>query len=425
MNTSNSVTVFSPFIYVSTIQKEQITKTQCFNLGNEKNELSNYETYITNLLKDNSKFIVYGVQDRKVVSLFATHDDLSTIVDSININTLKLCNLENYGSGTFGTVKQNAKHYGFVVKTPVDYWSPLKKAMARAAIQKEHLKLMLLNRLDDQVRDKYTLLLPTYNESVENGNSPRINFKQCKGNNLLDVISKLNQTDNQNQSERLNLAMQTTDALLYVCNELCKLQFAHCDVKPNNLMVCENVVKVIDFGNISKDQFACDGTPMFYPQNALVFINFINQSKESKVKLFVSPKTMQLLQDVASSPNYKGAASSIFTKDLYAIGLTLAIVYPYDDNDVINQMVDYLICQEKHKEFTTSNNPMQIAIKKWNHLKTQIIENKDGGRMKPMYTMYNKRRYRVRSGTRNALFITVGTKKMYLSSIIKKTNTAF
>lgn len=414
----NSITRYSPFIYVSTVRDNKITQTKCFNIGNEDNvELMKYKEYVTTLLQKDTMFIVYGVKDKQVVLMFATHDEVSSIVESININDLKSCNLAEYGQGAFGKVQQNATRSGLVVKTPVDYLFPFKRAMARSSINQEHHKLMLLNNIDQKVREQYTLLLPRYN-ATQNANSSGITFKHCNGKNLIDVLEDIQQKDNEKQ-ERLRIAIQFIEALLNVCDELFKLGYSHCDIKPNNIMLCKDDVKVIDFGNISKNHFSCNGTPMFYPENAIVFLTFLNQYKGGKSNISVSPKTMHTLQSVAQSVNYKGAGSSTFARDLYAIGLTLAIIYPYDDNEIINDMVEYLVCQD-HNEFVSNNkNPFQTAIEKWNHLKAPMDKHIDGGRKQSMYTKYNNKRFRICSGKRNALYINVGTKKVYLSSINK------
>ena len=406
MNATNSITSYLPFIYVSTVQNTIITQTKCFNIGNEDNdELSRYKKYVTELLKKDTMFIVYGVKDKQVVLMFTTHDELTSIIDSINIDNLKSCNLAEYGQGTFGKVQQNATRSGLVVKTPVDYLLPSKRAMARSSINQEHHKLMLLNKLDDAVREKYTLLLPRYN-AIKNTNSSGITFKHCKGKNLIDVLENLQ------QRERLEIAVKSIEALLYVCNELFKLGYSHCDIKPNNMMVCEDNIKIIDFGSISKSKLSCNGTPMFYPENAVLFLTFLNKYDGGKNHISVSPKTIHILQSVAQSLNYKDAGSSTFTRDLYAIGLTLAIIYPYDDNERINNMVEYLVCQD-HKEFvSTTTNPFQTAIEKWNN-------SLDGGKKQSMYTKYNNKRYRIYWSKRNALYINVGNKKVYLSSINK------
>lgn len=405
MSLYSDQTKVSPFIYVvKVVNNQKLDKIQCFNLGGD--DLSSYMKHITNLLSQKTDFIVFGLEDGNITVLHSTTDNIDNIVANINVDKLPHCNVISYGKGAFGEVKQDTSNSRLVVKTPVSYWSPFKSQLARTSIIKEQIKLSFLNNIDKSVREKYTLLLPSYSRDA---NQPIIKFKACNGVNLVSYLESLNGENE--KDERLKLFKQSIDGLLLVSHELYRFGFSHCDIKPNNLMVCRDGVKVIDFGNIAKGENDCIGTPKYYPENVNDFLLFAEVYSAKKQKNVVSPTCLQILKKINSSLS-KEATFNYYTRDLYAIGITLAIIYPYDDDLTINTMISYLIDQS-HNEFKGSESPFGIAKLKWNDL--QSSSQLTGGKKKEYFT-YKHKKYIVKKGKLNGKYIVVDNTKIYISS---------
>lgn len=101
-----------------------------------------------------------------------------------------------------------------------------------------------------------------YSYTYETENTSYIIMDLC--NNVIDIKSYYNFLDTKNK-------INFFKTLLICIQKLHKLGITHCDIKPDNLLVCDGLPKIIDFGLSTNDESSfTGGTPAFLDRDTLL-----------------------------------------------------------------------------------------------------------------------------------------------------------
>lgn len=190
------------------------------------------------------------------------------------------------GKGGFGVV-YTTNYPGIVVKQYTTQFKNFKNNKERGIwIQKEKEKdygVRITGVLHDDVRQEHSLLIPLSNAlkiiklrdtGILNGRpsmplDSAVIMKQCNGMDLYDWITNMDNTGDGDVSTINMMVLNVAKSMHKFISHMHDRGFTHLDLKPDNVMICDNTVKVIDFGlsvnktDVTKTQLC--GTPYFLP----------------------------------------------------------------------------------------------------------------------------------------------------------------
>ena len=223
------------------------------------------------------------------------------------------------GDGTFGVVTGNTRN-----QLAVKQFKDPSKRSREFLIDKT-----ISNALSDPVRMKYTLLLSTGDmNKFENGGKRNENIMELclAGDNLTDVMKSIKTTTTYRGYTRLDVFDMVAAATIHILSDLHDKNIHHCDIKLDNLMICQDksdanimTARLIDFGQ-SRDTCR-SGSPLFVP----------NDLTREKVIKFTNALYSTNLSWIPATPT--GHAGIQYNRQLkpayadkYALAITLAII---------------------------------------------------------------------------------------------------
>lgn len=316
-------------------------------------------------------------------------------------NAVNSCEQLSLGSGMFGNVYTDPENASKVIKKT-------KKPMGQNEI-------IFATKMDGEKREKYTLLI---NDENNKGTNMR-RYRKCFGYKLSDELQRIRSKsidERDKQNELKNLYIKTAEALLSILVEMDKFKFSHCDIKPENIMICsknKNVsseisVKLIDIDGIINDEISCKEsthTGAYSPTNSVTAAKFFSYVPF----LQLHSTTNNLLQTADFMTSY-----SSIKHDTYSIGLVLALIYPYE-SELLTFAHDLMLGKYETPiaalEFFTNNVRIEKEGGKYNVIKT------GGGNSKKIMLKNSKKIYTVKTDSQNKKYIGVKKTKFFLSDL--------
>jgi serine/threonine protein kinase len=230
------------------------------------------------------------------------------------------------GEGSFGQVIASGDHV-------------LKQFRAKRMyeLERDNVKsvIELLNKTNSTFVDKYTLLMNTSSDVFDDVNLS-IKYKNCFGPTVHEYLAKSKKfTLNIKVPVYKELFFKTARALLVVNHVMNNRGWCHCDIKPQNLMVCENGygqmnVRVIDFGLSMFSK--CDGESELYTRKFWQSLNYMEELEHGLLQRFDEKFMSELWKTIKQSSDI---SNRICGNDMFAIGLTLAMIYTDGMGDLI------------------------------------------------------------------------------------------
>lgn len=334
--------------------------------------------------------IVYGdkLPEEKKIDYTSTIDFIDQA--SKNINISNVCSITSYGEGAFGEVSADFFNANKVNKTFSE----------RIDGHYELMKVREITKINPTVLKLYTLLDDNYNTQRI---PDKISYRKCTPGHTIhayieqlylfhmnskDILS-LEERQYNFKNDRWLLCKKVAKSVLNVLAELQKLNLKHCDIKPENLMYCGSTVRVIDFGLSKKtcrlgsmkfmptrnsirelidsikswspnDQYLIKNEPIPMCASTIDALEQLYDTLQNKYST-----TINVLRELITNSDGKYS-------DIHALGVTLALVYPYGDDSRLQKFIVMLIkC-----EFDSIDNAFQYF--------TKHIEGQSGGKKRQL-----------------------------------------
>lgn len=227
------------------------------------------------------------------------------------------------------------------------------------------------NNFKDEKADieKYTLI----DDSTQKIHSTMIQYKNCMGLSLNDYFikicemfktpklvetSKLVEMETYKKEVLIDLFIKVAFVCLSLLSLLNKKQFKHCDLKSDNIMICDvdggTTVKIIDYGGITDKE--CDTKTDDY--------SIIRLSERDREYSDIYKKRInnQLIKDVIKHFVHLQKQKNYYNDqldDLFALGIILSEIYPFYNEEGLHEKYEK---SEKHKDLDNSINNFIIKL---------------------------------------------------------------
>ena len=277
-----------------------------------------------------------------------------------------------------------------------------KEAQQEAAINKD-----LISKLTSDEITNHTLLTPNSGEvqyidsknivtnTAQINNRAFIKYVLCKGTDLLGFVNQIEtEIDEGNIVQSVNNFDSYYSQAKQFLSVLHSKEIYHYDIKPENLMICSNQLKFIDFSDKNSG-----GTPMYYPISLLTSVklyteyfnaHIFEQGEDGKyirvhfIEHFVIPFVQYCTGTIITIGNVQSKFAILFPRkdeqtqtnanyrDIYALSVTFAYLAHYirsiifdrfskgnDDNSVLGALAKIQSeCYTTLKTYTVDITPI-------------------------------------------------------------------
>jgi serine/threonine protein kinase len=200
------------------------------------------------------------------------------------------------------------------------------------------------------------------------------------GMNLHEILRSMNAEKKQYYKHYSQTAIFDMVAVAgtHVLSELHAAGICHCDIKPGNIMLCEDntdqgvmTARIIDFGSSTTERVCKFGSDLFVPYRKYQSIVYDEINTIYGVNFDMIPNMIPNMEGIVGSS--KGIRSNLY-KDKFALGLTLGIILGHtsDDGDKLRKYfckslmddIDWTEAKKKLSEFLPIPDPQGGAKRK-------------------------------------------------------------